>query len=161
MATPRQIAANRLNARKSTGPRSRSGKTRSRNNAMRHGLTLSVDSDPASRQQIAEYARDVAASGVTLEHANAIAEAQFDVLRVLQAKIKFIEEIRATGALDHPSLEPDHDTAPTVAPERPRRTLGPIGPVLSGLLKLDRYEQRARARRNRAVKRLIAERSVR
>ena len=39
MTTERQIAANRKNARKSTGPRSEAGKHRSRDNAFRHGLT--------------------------------------------------------------------------------------------------------------------------
>lgn len=39
MATDRQIAANRDNAKNSTGPRTESGKQRSRRNALRHGLT--------------------------------------------------------------------------------------------------------------------------
>src|ERR1700690_3339745 len=39
MATDRQIAANRLNAQKSTGPKTPQGKRRSRINAFRHGLT--------------------------------------------------------------------------------------------------------------------------
>jgi hypothetical protein len=39
MASRRQIAANRRNARKSTGPRTSAGKLRSRQNATRHGLT--------------------------------------------------------------------------------------------------------------------------
>lgn len=39
MVSSRQIAANRLNARKSTGPRTLAGKHRSRRNALRHGLT--------------------------------------------------------------------------------------------------------------------------
>jgi hypothetical protein len=157
MATLRQIAANRLNALKSTGPRSPAGKTRSRNNAVRHGLTLRVCSDPAWRQQVTEYARDIAADGIPPEHAQAIAEAQLDLLRVLQAKIKFIEQMRAAGALDHTTLEPDRDRAPTLAPRGYRRTGELIGRVLPELLKLDRYEQRARARRNRAVKRLIGQ----
>ena len=39
MTSERQISANRLNARRSTGPRSEIGKLRSRQNAIRHGLT--------------------------------------------------------------------------------------------------------------------------
>ncbi len=39
MASDRQIAANRLNAKKSTGPRTENGKQRSRRNAIRHGLS--------------------------------------------------------------------------------------------------------------------------
>ncbi len=39
MATERQIATNRLNAQKSTGPRTERGKRRTRRNAFRHGLT--------------------------------------------------------------------------------------------------------------------------
>ena len=39
MTSERQISANRLNARRSTGPRSQNGKLRSRQNAIRHGLS--------------------------------------------------------------------------------------------------------------------------
>jgi hypothetical protein len=39
MTTDKQIAANRENAKKSTGPRSSDGKRKSRRNAVRHGLT--------------------------------------------------------------------------------------------------------------------------
>lgn len=39
MASRHQITANRRNARKSTGPRTSTGKLRSRSNALKHGLT--------------------------------------------------------------------------------------------------------------------------
>ena len=38
MATREQIAANRKNAKKSTGPKSEAGKDRARFNGLRHGL---------------------------------------------------------------------------------------------------------------------------
>jgi hypothetical protein len=51
MATSKQIAANRGNARQSTGPRSEVGKERSSTNACKHGLTAESiiigDEDPA------------------------------------------------------------------------------------------------------------------
>lgn len=42
MASSRQIAANRKNARQSTGPRTIAGKMRSRTNAIKHGMTAAV-----------------------------------------------------------------------------------------------------------------------
>lgn len=39
MASDKQLIANRLNAQRSTGPRTLAGKLRSRRNAIKHGLT--------------------------------------------------------------------------------------------------------------------------
>ena len=50
MASDRQIAANRKNARKSTGPRTRKGKIVSSRNAITHGLTASKTLLPGESQ---------------------------------------------------------------------------------------------------------------
>jgi hypothetical protein len=50
MTSVKQLAANRANAQKSTGPRTEAGKSRSRGNAWKHGLTakdvLSANENP-------------------------------------------------------------------------------------------------------------------
>src|SRR4051794_30410073 len=58
MATPAQLAANRANAQRSTGPRSVEGKSVSRFNALKHGadatsITLPGE-DPAAYQALAD-----------------------------------------------------------------------------------------------------------
>jgi hypothetical protein len=63
MASPAQIAANRANAQKSTGPRSVEGKSASRFNALKHGIDAASivipGEDPADYEAlVAEYQRE-------------------------------------------------------------------------------------------------------
>jgi hypothetical protein len=51
MASQRQIEANRRNALKSTGPRTKEGKARARKNALRHGLASLTIGVTASGQR--------------------------------------------------------------------------------------------------------------
>ena len=53
MATEKQIIANQQNAKHSTGPRTESGRRRSRRNAVRHGLTAETVID--IREDAADY----------------------------------------------------------------------------------------------------------
>ena len=77
MATERQIAANRRNAGKSTGPRSGAAKKRASRNAYRHGLSLSLTSSAAIAKRLDALARKIAGNRkneIILERARAAAQ---------------------------------------------------------------------------------------
>jgi hypothetical protein len=107
MTTKRQIAANRGNAGKSTGPRSHSGKKRAGRNAYRHGLTVSPLSNAAVAKQIEKLARKLAGksnSEIILEHARDAAQAAIDLARVRRVKVALIERVSALGSMETPQL---------------------------------------------------------
>jgi hypothetical protein len=107
MASERQIATNRRNARKSTGPRSGAGKNRSSRNAYRHGLTLSITSTAAFAKQLDKLVREIAgdtSDAIMLERARAIAQSELDLARVRRAKVALIERASAFGELDPPRV---------------------------------------------------------
>lgn len=74
MATERQLAANRRNAEKSTGPRTQQGKARSRMNALRHGFAAADAGlrDSSSLEELERWLqqteRETAAGLASLEH---------------------------------------------------------------------------------------------
>jgi hypothetical protein len=88
MGTPKR-QANRTNARASTGPRTTAGKARVGQNARRHGLRVSVLSDPKLSAEVEALAREIAgeqAKSELLGLARRVAEAQIDLIRVRRAR---------------------------------------------------------------------------
>jgi hypothetical protein len=140
MATQRQIEANRKNARRSTGPRSTSGKERSSQNAVKHGLS--------KREAVPELYHDVEALTGQIagpsnnkevhELARTAAESEIQLQQISQLKIALIE--RAESDMD--SHDRDGETRA-------------IQINLSNLDALRRYELRAAGRRNKAIRKLI------
>jgi hypothetical protein len=172
MASERQIAANRRNARKSTGPRSGAGKDRASRNAYLHGLTLSINSTAAYAKQLDKLVREIAGESkdaIVLERARAIAQAELDLARVRRAKVALIERACTFGELDPPQLTVAQmirlhnafergrpipkpiDASATMPSQEPERVAEAVRRVLPQLRKLDRYERRAAAQRERAV----------
>ena len=106
MTSPAKIAANRRNARRSTGPRSAAGKARARRNAFRHGLTT-----PASLDHVAMDRIDNLVDALTIDvHsqlqfqlATVAAEAQAEIERVRQTKVTLVNrasaQLREVGRL--------------------------------------------------------------
>jgi hypothetical protein len=174
MASERQIAANRRNARKSTGPRSGAGKKRASRNAYRYGLTLNITS-AAFAKQLDKLVREIAGDSkdaIVLERTRAIAQAELDLARVRRAKVSLIERACAFGELDPPQafstvtqikrffnaldrgkliLPKPSDSSATMPSQEPDRSTEAIRRALPELRKLDRYERRAAARRDRAL----------
>ena len=97
MTSAKKIAANRENARKSTGPRTERGKSQVRRNALRHGLAqMRLPASPGS-DQIERIARAIAgegASSLLYEPALRIAESQVMLLRVRAARVAVVERAR-------------------------------------------------------------------
>jgi hypothetical protein len=110
MASEQQIAANRRNARKSTGPRSGAGRKRASRNAYRHGLTLNITSTAAVAKQLDNLVREIAGDSedaIVLERARAIAQAELELARVRRAKIALIERrLRSESSIRRSSRSP-------------------------------------------------------
>ena len=105
LASERQIAANRRNAAKSTGPRSGAGKKRVGKNAYRHGLSLNFTS-AAYTAQVEDLAGKIAGATtdtIVLEHARIAAEAELELRRVRRVRLALIERSSALGSLKTPN----------------------------------------------------------
>ena len=185
MASERQIAANRRNAQKSTGPRSVEGKKRVSRNAYRHGLAAGVWHSGKSVAEIDALASDIAAAATgsvvaaadaeILAFARTAAQAELDLARIRGMKTVTMNSIMAAASLslavvlhdiemDHlaisPSGQPLFERAPTPVTSlplsRPTGHAEALRRSLTELLIVDRYEQRVVSRRDRAVLHVIA-----
>ena len=81
--TQKQAKANRESAKKSTGPRTRSGKGRSSQNSIRHGLNQALDLEHDNRFIV--LLRLVKGDGYSHDEAYSIVSAILDHRRVMQA----------------------------------------------------------------------------
>jgi hypothetical protein len=179
MTSARKVRTNRANARASTGPKTSAGRARSARNALRHGLNVPIaDLEVFSPEveRLAEAIRGTQPGDAPLERPlRLVAEAQIDMHRVRQARYRFLAD--KLGQRDDEKLS-------TVRPKKEllRRNLqGRMGsvPHFQGLIDrvsqfpegaekfalilqqesrqlalFDRYENRARRRRDRAIRSL-------
>jgi len=83
MATEKQIAANRANAKRSTGPQTKSGRKKSSGNALRHGLSSSSSTSSADIEIIARtLAVDVAHPDIARE----LAQSELELLQIRRVR---------------------------------------------------------------------------
>jgi len=126
MASEKQIAANRANAQKSTGPKTMAGKLKSSRNAYQHGLSSPLRLDPVTSARADAIARALTgedANENTLKLSAELAHAQLELERIRSTR----EDLMAKFGLDQPEIR-----------------------TLRRLAALDRYERYAYTRRRQA-----------
>jgi hypothetical protein len=131
LATEKQIAANRANAQRSTGPRTAAGKLKSSRNAYRHGLSSPMPLDLPSAAEVNLIALELAGEHATadrLASATDFARAQTELLRIRAVRTDQFAEVDIN---DFSNLR-----------------------QLQRLATLDRYERYALTKRRRASKKL-------
>ena len=175
MTSARKVRTNRANARASSGPKTSAGRARSARNALRHGLNVPIADLEVFSPEVERLAEAISPQpgDAQLErHVRLVAEAQIDMHRVRQARHRFLAD--KLGQRDYQKL-----STVWLKKELLRRNL--LGrmtgvPLFQGLIDrvsqfpegaekfalilqqesgqlalFDRYENRARRRRNCAI----------
>lgn len=170
MISDRRRDANRRNAKKSTGPRSLSGKERARHNALRHGLAILTPVDAPMSPEVERITDMVCQEDMDpaeREQARFFAEYQAWLLRIRLQRIKLYARLQS--AID----EGIHARRRQAARDEPERLEGqeasvPRDPTNRGvvsalvqLTRLERYQQQALSRRRKALLALCGLRTTR
>jgi hypothetical protein len=129
MATAKQIAANRVNARLSTGPKTDMGRFNSSRNAFRHGLSKSLPMEGATAMKIDIMARALTEGSERFAAAREMALSQLELSRIRGVR----HELMMSLNLRQMSLEQ-------------------LAQQLGRVAALERYERDAFCKRRRAGK---------
>src|SRR4051812_10130260 len=99
MTSQRQCLSNKRNASKSSGPRSRVGKARSSNNALRHGFASETLASASPLAEIARLTNRLVHldDSITQQAARAFAEAECTAGRVRQYKAALLDHLEAAA----------------------------------------------------------------
>ena len=100
MASEKQIAANRANAQKSTGPKTAAGRSKSGRNAFRHGLSLPVEIDGDVSAKIEALVEALVSNNLDTDRQLAIAEiaqAHLELLQIRKVRTQMLGRHQVRG----------------------------------------------------------------
>jgi hypothetical protein len=170
MATPAQIAANRQNAKKSSGPKTALGKQRSRENARKHGLAVAQPRETTpDMEELSQMFAQSSADPFIIEHAREAADADLELAKLKMMRAAWIERAYVFGCTERPGQNPGDierflaspnsrelfDPSSTMPPPGPERLAEAIRRALPETAKFGRYEERAITRRDRAIRAIV------
>jgi hypothetical protein len=139
MTSDKKITANRINAKKSTGPTSLRGKLQSSRNALRHGLAAAMNAEPTISADVKRMANAICG--------NEQADPDLYDLAVTIARWQIVLlKVRATRSA---AIEPQNTIESKIEGVE---QLTPARPSNEESARLDRYERDALSRRNRAIR---------
>lgn len=168
----------RKNGRKSRGPKTRLGLSRSSQNARRHGLAVALSHDPSFGPAIDQLANAIAGENIDpVRHniARQFAEAQLDLVRIRSTRTDVLADdslrkinvtrkelkaisrsyrakIRATNDFVEATFLMDEcEHAILSVKSEPLSHEKGIGLIINKLNGLERYERRALSRRNKTL----------
>jgi hypothetical protein len=106
-----------------------------------------VESEARLKDLSRQLVKDVSSNSEILALADRAADAQLDLVRIRKARAAMIERAELLDC---------STSLPQGKEEEQRRLANAIRPILSELAKICRYENRAAARRNRAIREIVS-----
>ena len=150
MASERQIAANRANANKSTGPKSRAGRARTSGNSRQHGLAARTTLDQERFEAVQQLAQEIVDSllgQIDLAQAIAIAEAELDLSRARGVSNALLASLPGDeGAVDSCAI--------------PTTSANDFALAVLRFKRVERYVRRLQLNRDRLVRSWILEQRI-
>ena len=166
VTSERKIKANRANASSSTGPKTRYGRIRSARNALRHGLSLPIRVNPilAKKRVVWQVKSLDRMPACTSRRLRIASPSEIELRRVRTARQRFLSKRLSDShyRLQKEQIGLRQRGAPAIstsaATKLARHPLaGPMKPAgivlweTESILRMDRYERRARSRLRMAI----------
>ena len=108
MSSERKVTANRINGRRSSGPRTKAGKTRASCNALQHGLAVIMHDQSIPSGEVACFAKAICGDDsdpALLAQAQVIAQNEMVLRAIREQQTAVVERLTMTRSGSDPTDE--------------------------------------------------------